>query len=139
MICLYLNIQVEKDDHYLFGKLLTKDQKAAGPDEFLLLSIPGKVAVFQYARTDKYGDFRFNTPIDEGFRELIIQPDGVNKNQTINIESSFSDQYLQSGILVDSTSKPIPPYISEWSVNYQVRKIYGSSSMGEPVLLSSRN
>ncbi|MFA5818931.1 MAG: hypothetical protein WC854_06595, partial [Bacteroidales bacterium] len=125
--------QVEKENHYLFGKLLTREQKAADPDEFLLLSTPGKEAVFQYARTDYEGNFNFNIHIDEGLKDLIIQPDKVTKNNKIIIESSFSDQYLQSEILIDSTNKPIPHYISKWSVNFQVMKIYGSSSIGDPV------
>ena len=125
--------QVEKEDHYLLGKLLTRDQQAADSDEYLLLSTPGKVAVFQYARTDNKGNFSFKIHIDEGLKDLIIQPDDVTKNHKIIIESSFSDQYLQSELWVDSTNKPIPPHISRWSVNYQVMKIYGSSSIGDPV------
>lgn len=125
--------EAEKENHYIFGKLITKDQKAADSDEYLFLSIPGKEAVFQYARTDNNGNFRFNTDIDGGFRELIIQPEEVAKNHVINIESSFSGQYLQSKILIDSVKKPIPSYILKWSVNYQVRKIYGSSSIGDTV------
>jgi hypothetical protein len=35
--------------------------------------------------------------------------------------------------LVDSISKSTPGYISTWSVNHQVRKIYGISSIGEPI------
>jgi hypothetical protein len=57
----------------------------------------------------------------------------VTKNQSVSIESSFSDKYFKSEISIDSTSKPIPGYISTWSVNHQVRKIYGTSSIGEPI------
>ena len=123
--------QVEKENHNLSGTLLTSNQQLAHPGEFLLLSSPGKVPVFQYARTDYKADFSFNVHIDEGFKDLIIQPDDTTKNNKIYIESSFSDQYLQSVISVDSISKPIPPYISKWSINYQVRMIYESSSEGE--------
>jgi hypothetical protein len=128
-----LKYQAEKENHSLFGKLLTPEQKAVDPDEFLLLSTPGKEAVFQYARTDNEGNFKFNIHIDDGLKDLIIQPDDVTKNNRIIIESSFSDQYLQSGISVDSINKPIPQYVSNWSVSYQVMKIYGSSSVGDPV------
>jgi hypothetical protein len=124
---------VEKDDHYLLGKLLTSDQQAADSDEYLLLSTPGKVAVFQYARTDNKGNFSFKIHIDEGLKDLIIQPDDVTNNHKIIVESSFSDQYLQSELLVDSTNKPIPPHISGWSVNYQVNKIFGTSSVSDPI------
>ena len=124
--------QVEKEDHYLSGKLLNSDQKSTASGKFILLSTPGKVAVFQYAKTDKEGNFSFSIHIDEALKDLIIQPDEVTKNKNINLESSFSDQYIKSEIAVDSTNKPIPPYISAWSVNHQVRKIYGTSSIGDP-------
>jgi hypothetical protein len=125
--------QVENEDHYLTGKLLTPDQKAPDAEEYLILSTPGKVAEFQYTRTDDQGNFSFRVHIDESVKDLIIQPDDVTKNNKIIIESSFSDQYLQSEISVDSTNKPVSPLISKWSVNYQVRKIYGASSLGDPL------
>jgi hypothetical protein len=123
--------QVENEDHYLTGTLLTSDQQLAYPGEFLLLSTPGKVAVFQYTRTDYKGNFSFNIHIDEELKDLIIQPDDITKNNRIYIESSFSDQYLQSEISVDSTSKQVLSYISKWRINYQVRKNYESSSVGD--------
>jgi hypothetical protein len=125
--------QVEKEVHYLSGKLLTSDQKTTASNKTVLLSSPGKVAVFQYAKTDKEGNFCFNIHIDEELKDLIIQPDEVTKNKNINLESSFSDKYIKSERLVDSISKPIPGYISTWSVNHQVMKIYGTSSIGEPI------
>jgi len=125
--------QVEKDDHYLSGKLLTGDKKAADADKFVFLSRPGKIAVFQYAKTDEEGNFSFRIHIDEKVKELIIQPDAATKNQSLNIESPFSHQYIKSEISVDSTNKQIPGYISAWSVNHQVRKIYGTSSIGDPL------
>jgi hypothetical protein len=125
--------KVEKDNHYIFGKLLNNEQRAAGSDEFLILSIPGKNAGFKYSKTDSEGNFSFNIHIDEGLKDLVIQPDDIIKNPKINIESSFSDKYLKSETIADSAEKHIPRYISKWSVNYQVKKIYGSSSLGNPV------
>ena len=125
------NYQIEKDNHYLSGTLLTADQQLAHPGEFLLMSTPGKVPVFQFTRTDYKADFNFYIPIDEDLKDLIIQPDDTTKNNKIIIESSFSNQYLKSEFKFDSISNPIPPYISKWSVNYQVRKIYESSSVGD--------
>jgi hypothetical protein len=124
--------QMEKDDHYLSGKFLTSDKQAYA-DKFVILSSPGKIATFQYAKTDKAGNFSFRIHFDQKINELIIQPDVTTKNQSLNIESSFSDRYLKSEILADSASKPIPDYISTWSVNHQVRKIYGTSSIGDPL------
>jgi hypothetical protein len=125
--------KIEAEDHYISGKLLTGDQKKQDSGKYVLLSHPGKIADFQYARTDREGNFSFKIKIDDKVNDLIIQPDEVTKNQSVNIESSFSDKYLKSERLVDSISKPTPGYISTWSVNHQVRKIYGTSSIGEPI------
>ena len=123
--------QIEKEDHFLSGKLLTGDKKAGVSDKFVLLSTPGKIAGFQYAKTDKDGNFNFKIHIDEKAKDLIILPDIITKNQSVNIESPFSDQYLKTDISVDSSNTTTPDYISAWSVNHQVRKIYGVSSIGD--------
>jgi hypothetical protein len=75
-----LKFRVEKEDHYLSGILYTSDHKPAPPGEFLLLSTPGKVPAFQYARTNNEGKFSFNIHIGEGVQDLIIQPDNISKN-----------------------------------------------------------
>ena len=123
--------QIEKEDHYLFGKLLISNAKPEDSVRFLVLSTPGKIAGFQYAKTDNGGNFCFKIPIGEESKDLIIQPDGPAENQTVNIESSFSDQYFKSEKSADLTDVSVPTYISLWSVNHQVRKIYGISSVGE--------
>ncbi len=125
--------QFEKEDHYLLGKLINNNPKTKDSDKFVILSIPGKVAVFQYARTDNSGNFSFKVPINMEQKDLIIQPDGDATNLTLNIESPFSDKFIKPGT---STEFSIPPYISTWSVNNQVRKIYGISSTG-PILAST--
>ena len=125
--------KIEAEDHYVSGKLLTGDQKKQDSGKYILLSYPGKIADFQYAKTDREGNFSFKIKIDDKVNDLIIQPDEVTKNQSVIIESSFSDKYLKSERLVDSISKPTPGYISTWIVNQQVRKIYGTSSIGEPI------
>ena len=98
-----LKYQIENEDQYLNGKLLTGDRKIPDPDKFVLLSSPGKIAGFQYAKTDKEGNFSFKIHIDGKVKDLVIQPDEVTKNQSVNIESSFSDQYPKSETSVDST------------------------------------
>ena len=127
---------VEKEDHYLSGKLLTRDQKPADPANYVLLSPPGKIPVFQYSETDKEGNFSFRIHIDEKVNDLIIQPDKVTKNLSVNIESAFSDQYLKPDVSFDSVQKVIPKYISIWGANQQVRKIYGITSVGNAVSLN---
>jgi hypothetical protein len=123
----------EKEDHYIFGKLLGRNQQSLSPGEFILMQSPGKNAVFQYARTDINGDFNFSVHIDDGLKDLLIQPADEPRNKTIKIESSFSDQYLKHGTSIDLTKKPVPSYISKWGINYQVQKIYGSFYLGDPL------
>jgi hypothetical protein len=127
--------QFENENHYLTGTLNTSDNQHAWPGEFLLLSIPRKVPLFEYSTTNFEGKFSFNINLNEGVQDLLIQSDNVSKNYRIYFESSFSDEYLPSGITVDSISKPLIQYISNLSRNYQVSKIYGYSST-EPQFMS---
>jgi hypothetical protein len=121
----------EKENHYLSGRLLTADLQPVYADEILLMSTPGKEACFQYTRTDQEGNFDIRIPIDDEPKDLILQPDIESKNQRIYIESPYSDQYLPYEIVVDSSGKTLPPLVLRQSINYQVRKIYGSSSVGD--------
>ena len=124
---------VEKENHFLAGKLITDGQFSPSSSEFVLLTLPGREAEFQYAETDSEGNFRFNIHIDEDYKDLIIMPDDRENNQKVIIESSFPGHYLNSDISVDSSGKSLPYYNGEWSVNYQVSKIYGVTSKGDPV------
>jgi len=124
---------MEKTDHYLSGKLIAADRKTGDADRFVLLSVPGKTPVFQYARTDGNGNFDFKIHIDEKIHDLIVQPDVLANNQSVNIETPFSDQYSKPESTVKTKVQPIPDYIPSWSVNLQVRKIYGSSSVGDSI------
>jgi hypothetical protein len=125
-----LKYKIEKEDLLLHGKLMADDQQAVQAGELILMCIPGKEASFQYAKTDNEGNFSFNIHIDEELKDLIFMPDDINKNHKIIIESSFSDQYIKSEVMVDSTRGAIPPYISKLSVNQQVQKIYGVTAVG---------
>ncbi|MEI6049168.1 MAG: hypothetical protein WCS03_09750 [Bacteroidota bacterium] len=126
--------QVENKDHFLTGKLLTPDQKAPDTEEYLFLSTPGKVAGFQYARTDNQGNFSFRIHIDESLKDLIIQPGNVTKKHKINVESSFSDKYFQAEVSPDLVNSLVPLYISKWGVDFQVSKIYETSYIGNRVI-----
>jgi hypothetical protein len=129
----HFKYQIEKEEHFLLGKLLTGDQKATRPSEIVLLCTPGKEAGFQYTRTDNEGNFSFSIHIDEELKDLIIMPEDVNKNYHVIMESSFSDQYINSDMHVDSIKGQVSPIISKWGVNYQVRKIYGIIDRQGPV------
>jgi hypothetical protein len=120
----------ESEDHYLSGKLIKKDQQPAPYGEPVLLSIPGKTAVFQYALTDDEGNFSFPLPIDEETRDLIIQPGNSAGNFKMVMETSFSDLIPAVGSKNNSAVYTPSSYISEWSSNFQVARIYGISSTG---------
>ena len=124
---------IEKENHYLTGRLLTSDLQPVASGEILLMSTPGKEAVFQYTRTDKDGNFNFRIHIDEKLKDLIIQPDIGSKNQKVYVEPSFSDQYLPAEVYVDSISKPIQSLVSRPGINYLIQKNFGSSSCGERI------
>lgn len=105
----------ETNDHFVTGKLINgKDD-----DDYVIMSQPGKDAVFNYSSTDNEGNFIFSLPADEERKELIIQPDGMRGS--INIGSSFSELYSVTG----SASDTIPKFVKDISVNFQVQKIYG--------------
>jgi len=118
----------ESEDHYLSGKLIKNDQQPAPYGETVLLSIPGKTAVFQYALTDDEGNFSFPLPIDEETRDLVIQPGNSAGNYKMVMETSFSDLIPAVGSNNNSAVYTPPSYISDWSSNFQVARIYGISS-----------
>jgi hypothetical protein len=124
----------EKEDNILSGKLLTNDQKTVHSSENLFLSIPGKMATFQYAKTDSEGKFNFHIPIDEDLKDLIIMPEDYDAGHKIIIESPFSDKYPKYALSVDSSAGQIIPLISKMSVNYQVQTIFGNHSAVIPIV-----
>jgi hypothetical protein len=120
---------IENEDHYLSGKLLNNDPSVTDSSKILFLSIPGKNAVFQYARTNKEGRFTFRIPVDEELREIVIQPESADRNSAIKIESSFAEKYSPVSKTDDSTDLTLSGPVSEMGVNYQVTKIYDSGSV----------
>lgn len=124
---------VEKEEHYISGRLLTNNLQPAYGGEILLMSTPGKEALFQYTKTDSDGDFNFRINIDDEFKDLIIQPDIGSVYQKVYVGKSFSDLYPENKIFVDSTNEQIPSSILQQCINYQVRKVYGSSSAGDRI------
>ena len=132
---------MEKEDHFLSGELLTSDGSSSDSSEIVLLFMPGRKAGFQYAKTDNEGNFTFNIHIDEEKKDFIIMPDDTGNNQKIIIRSPFIDKYEQYETKVHAVDIPLPSFIADWSVNYQVEKIYGVSNAGDtldPVFLPLR-
>jgi hypothetical protein len=116
-------------NHYIYGKLLKKNTQAPDEGRYLFLSMPGKHATFQYARTDKNGNFDFTIPLDNNNKDLIIQPEEVGRNNTIKIESSFSNVYPEIYLAPDPESARTKQIISKLGINYQVLKIYKSDDL----------
>jgi len=121
----------ETENHFLYGRLINKNTQVPDPDQYLFLSMPGKNTTFQYARTDKNGDFVFTVPLDEKIKDLIIQPENAERNNNIRIETSFSDKYPQLVPVNDTPAKAMNKDNSKLAVNYQVMKIYRSDEMPE--------
>jgi hypothetical protein len=54
-------------------------------------------------------------------------PDDESRMQKIILESGFAELYAQAQTASGNDHVSIPQYINDWSVNYQIRKIYGVS------------
>jgi len=122
----------EREFHFLRGKLTSGDNPISSSG-YVLLSIPGKEPDFQYAKTDSAGNFSFNFRIDESIKDLVLMPDDESRMQKIILESGFAELYAQTQTASGNDQVSIPQYINDWSVNYQIRKIYGVSSSVSPV------
>jgi len=114
----------EQDYHYIDGHLFNRSLQTPESGRILFLSIPGKNAFFQYSVTKPDGSFRFSIPVDEKIKDLIIQPEEVNPDNSIKIRSSFSEKYPVTVSFRDLITEAPSRYISRWKVNYQVNKIY---------------
>ncbi|MBK7626017.1 MAG: hypothetical protein IPJ16_02245 [Bacteroidales bacterium] len=123
----------ELDNQYIFGKLLTDNLQPVNEYEVLIMSVPGKEALFQYTTTDMKGDFNFKVDIGNESKDFIIQPDLNIINQKVYIESSFANQYISAKVFIDSLKENIPPVILRQILNYRIRKSYASSSAREPI------
>ena len=116
----------ETENHFIYGRLINKDTQVPDPDQYLFLSMPGKNATFRYSKTDKNGEFFFTVPLDQNFRDLIIQPENAERNNNIQIESSYSNKYPALISPEDIPAEAAIKNNSRLAVNYQVMKIYRS-------------
>lgn len=124
----------ETGQHFISGKLIRSNSQIPDSGNFIFMSTPGKVAVFQHARTDSRGNFTFSIRIDDMIKDLVIQPAVGDNSSRIRIESPFSDITLPSQTYTDSVNNVIPGYVSGAGINYQVNKIYGSSFSVPPAV-----
>lgn len=136
-----LRYKMEKEDHFLTGKLLSEAGNKGDSLRYVLMCSPGKAPQFQYSTTDKEGYFSFALDISEEQKDLIIMPDKADKSGNLILESSFSDKYLPYRSYYDSVTKTDPPRVQIMSADYQVNKIYKITPLGNPLLpaFSPRN
>ena len=128
-----LKYRMEKDFYSLSGFLLRSGTSDPDTGRYVFLSRPGKTAYFQYAKTDGAGRFSFTIPSALSEKEIIVQPAEVNRGDIIKIESSFPGIYFPVRNIADPLPRIVPPYVSQWSANYQIRKIYSISSAGNAI------
>jgi hypothetical protein len=121
----------ETENHLIYGRLINKHSQTPDPDQYLFLSMPGKNATFQYAKTDHNGDFNFTIPPDQNFKDLIIQPENAERDNNIKIESAFSDKYPDIFPVNNTPVKKSAQDNSKLAINYQVMKIYKSEVLPE--------
>jgi hypothetical protein len=121
----------ETEYQYLSGRLMVNNLEPTDSGEILLMSTVDKVAEIQYTRTDRDGNFNFRINIDEDIKDFIIQPDINSKGRNVYLESAFPNKYYDNVISIDSMNKEISDSRLSKIVNYQVREIYGSSSVGQ--------
>jgi hypothetical protein len=123
---------IERDWHYLCGRLLQSGSDTSVLSARVLMCSPGKEAVFQYAWTDTSGRFSFNLEIDGISRDLVLMPEEIVPGQKIIIDSPFSDEFtsLQKSISHETESAELSTRL----FNYQVNRSYKVSPLGEMVV-----
>ncbi len=120
---------VENEYHFLSGSFVNRRTLEGYVDEFIFLSTPSKNATLQYAVTDSTGKFVFGIPVTNEVSDLVIQPEFVIEDNTIRMETSFSDivyPFKETGF----SERDVPGYVSDLATHYQVAKLYETSYIG---------
>lgn len=123
----------EAEGRYLSGKIITQNQMNSQESKIVLLSIPGKEAFFRYAMPDKEGNFSFYIENDSLKKDLVIQVAGNPDEDLIRLNSPYWESYATMNGVSEKRLYEIPSYIREWSVNYQVGRVYGIRPIAEQV------
>jgi len=124
----------ETEYHYLMGRLIKNNSSTSDSGRYVYMSIPGKAALFQYAKTDNESGFSMKVMIDDRVKDFVIQPGDPENITSTKIESSFSEKYLPSvPYYSDEDVAVTSPEISGMSTNYQVNKIYSTTLLSQPV------
>jgi hypothetical protein len=123
---------IENEYHFFTGSLVNRRSLEGNEDEFIFLSTPSKQATLKYAITDSTGKFVFGIPVTNEVSDLVIQPELAVEDNTIRMESSFSDidyPFKATGF----SERDVPGYISDLAAHYQVAKIYETSFVGSTI------
>ena len=128
-----LKYNMENEYHNLSGHLIGKSTLTPDTGQYVFLSRPGKEAYFQYAKTGSDGKFSFAIPAGLTGRDIILQPGDPGRKDIIRIESSFPEVYYPVGRKAESPVFDHSDYYGQFSVNYQVGKIYNTSSIGSMI------
>ncbi len=129
-----LRYQSEENGRLIYGRVISRNLEDSSDNKTVILSVPGKGAFFQYAITDREGNFSFKINDDEFPKDLIFQVAGNPENDLIRISSPFRDNYAEVKKISDSIYSEIPSYIEDWCVNYQVGRVYETKAAGDPVI-----
>jgi hypothetical protein len=129
-----MRYKAETEYHYISGRLIKKNSSTSDSGKYVYMSVPGKAAQFQYAKTDNESGFSMKVKIDDRVKDFVIQPGDPENIASTKIESSFSEKYMPSvPFYSEDNVVEVSPEISRMSTNYQVNKIYSSTSLGPPV------
>ncbi|MFN8241118.1 MAG: hypothetical protein U0X39_10275 [Bacteroidales bacterium] len=128
---LELYYPVETSTHYVEGLLLSNKKDLAFPGERLTISIPGKVAQFQYSTTDYMARFHFPIQLDINVQDLVVQPADTGRKYKPEILSSFPAVYSASNLTIGRINGTTLARAARLSYNYQVSKVYELSYHGK--------
>ncbi len=122
-----LGFRMEVDVHLLSGLLNYRDMPVSDKEKVLTLSIPGKVALFYYAKTNSSGHFDFMLPVDQMQRNIIIQPGPEENNISVEIQSPYSWITPASYNYKDTLTTAMAAVFSDLGARYQVNRIFETS------------
>lgn len=122
----------ETEYHYLSGRLIPKNSSISDSGKYVYMSTPGKTARFQYAKTDAEAVFNLKVLIDDRIKDIVIQPGDPDNIASTKIESPFSEKYLPTlPYITKETTGIASSLVSRLSTNYQVSKIYETTTLGQ--------
>jgi hypothetical protein len=120
-----IHFKRESSYHYLYGNVYNDSEPDSSIKNYLFMSVPGKIASFQYSVASRDGGFEFSMPADDNFRDIVIQSSEQGVNKKIVVTSSFSDRYSPiTGRR--SVEAVIPEIVPRLALNFRVMKIYRS-------------